>query len=696
MRTYVWKIGAAITLCLFWGGSLGAAQQPAPAESAKAPEQAPASVGAADHAKAYYHFMLARRYKELAGVYNRGDYIDRAIAEYKQAMAADPDSLFLRVELAELYAQVGRGGDSVHEAEAVLKIDPDYPDAHRLLANMYLHLLDTTQADRNATKENLGKAIEHLEALVRVTPSDTDSWLKLGRLYRATNQTSKAEETFRKVLKTDPASKVGLANLAELYIQQGDYDQAAEALSRIPEGEMDSQLLGMLAYAYIQTQHFDKAVATYEKALAQDPDNAELRRYYADALLNDGKIDAARVELQKTLKSDPEDGPTYLRLAQIDRQEGRFNEARQELEKAKALLPDKQEVLYEQALLEDTLGNDDKAVQILQGLVKQSERPQGQYTAAEASNRAIFLEHLGLAYREQEKFPQAIDTFQQIQALGKSQGPLAELLIIETLHLERQADKALAEAETAIQTYPQDRPLKIQRASLLGEKGRVDEAVAQLQSMLTQGPIDRGIYISIAQVYEQAKRYADAEQAVRKSLEMTPNSDDQDAALFILGSIYDRQKKYDLAEEAFKKVLSVNPLNASASNYLGYMLADRGVRLEESVKYIQKALELEPNNAAYLDSLGWAYFKMARYDLAAPHLEKAARKIQNDPTIHEHLGNLYLRMGKPALAREQWERALKEWPQATSGDFDAEQASQLQKQLDELKGRLGHDKSAQK
>jgi tetratricopeptide (TPR) repeat protein len=675
---------------------LVAAQQPEPAESVKAAEQAPASVGAADHSKAYYHFMLARRYKELAGMYNRGDYIDRAIGEYKQAMAADPDSLFLHVELAELYAQVGRGDDSVHEAEAVLKIDPDYPDAHRLLADIYLHLLDTTQADANATKENLSQAIAHLEALVRVDPNDTDSWLKLGRLYRATNQPSRAEETFRKVLKTDPGSKVGLANLAELYIQQGDYDRAAEALSQIPEDEMDSQLLGMLAYAYSQTHHFDKAVATYEKALAEDPDNAELHHYYADALLNAGKMDAARVELQKTLKSGSEDGPTYLRLAQIDRQEGRFDEARQELEKAKALLPDKQEALYEQALLEDTLGNDDKAVQILQGLVKQSERPQGKYTASEASNRAIFLEHLGLAYREQEKFPQAMETFQQIQGLGKSQGPLAELLIIETLHLERQTDKALAEAEAAIQTYPQDRSLKIQRATLLGEKGRVDEAVAQLQGMLSQGPSDREVYLSIAQVYEQAKRYTDAEQAVRKSLEMTPHADDQRPALFILGSIYERQKKYDLAEEAFKKVLAADPLDASAANYLGYMLADRGVRLEESVKYIKQALEIEPNNAAYLDSLGWAYFKMARYDLAAPHLEKAARKIQNDPTIHEHLGNLYLRMGKPALAREQWERALKEWPQATSSDFDAEEASELQKQLDQLNGRLAHDKSAQK
>ena len=122
------------------------------------------------------------------------------------------------------------------------------------------------------------------------------------------------------------------------------------------------------------------------------------------------------------------------------------------------------------------------------------------------------------------------------------------------------------------------------------------------------------------------------------------------------------------------------------------MLADRGVRLEESVKYIQQALNLDPVNGAYLDSLGWAYFKMGRYDLAAPPLEKAASKIQDDPTIHEHLGNLYLRMGKTAKAQEEWQRALKEWPTAVSSDFDADQAEQLQKQLDDLKNHAGHGK----
>ena len=127
----------------------------------------------------------------------------------------------------------------------------------------------------------------------------------------------------------------------------------------------------------------------------RSPITPNLRRYYADALLSAGKNAAARVELQKILKSEPDDGLSYKRLAMIDREEGRFDDARQELEKAKSLSPDDLEIPYQQALLESTVGNDDKAIEILQGLVKQSERPGGQYTVPEANNRALFLERLG-------------------------------------------------------------------------------------------------------------------------------------------------------------------------------------------------------------------------------------------------------------------------------------------------------------
>ncbi len=386
--------------------------------------------------------MLARRYKELAGVYNRPDYVDRAVSEYKQAIAADPDSHFLRIELAELYSLSGHTEEGIKEAEAVLKDDPDYPDAHRLLSRIYYHMIETAQGDQGVPKEDLAKAIEHLEALVRVTPSDTDSLLLLGHLYRVNNQPQKAEEVFHKVLQTDPDSKVGLANLAELDIQQNNFDQAIEALSKIPEGDMDTRLFHMLGYSYSQTQQFDKALDTYQKALAQDPDNTDLRRYYADALLSAGKNAEARVELQKVLKSEPDDGVSYKRLAMINREEGRFDDARQELEKARTLTPDDLEIPYQQALLESTVGNDDKAIEILQGLVKQTERPGGQYTVPEANNRALFLERLGLAYRDQEKFSPALDTFKQIQALGPLQGPRAAMLIIETLRLQHQPDKA--------------------------------------------------------------------------------------------------------------------------------------------------------------------------------------------------------------------------------------------------------------
>jgi tetratricopeptide (TPR) repeat protein len=699
MKIHVRKIAIAIGLCAMLGGSLWAAKKPAPPSAEKAAETAPKPAPtptAPDHASAYYHFMLARRYKELAGVYNRPDYIDRAVSEYKQAIAADPDSLFLRVELAELYWRSGHTPEGIAQADAVLKDDPNYPDAHRLLSRIYFHQLDSTQGDRTAAKENLTKAIGHLEALVRVSPSDTDSLLLLGRLYRANNQSAKAEEIFRKVLQTDPNSKVGLANLAELYIQQSAFDQAIDVLSKIPEGDMDSQLYGILGYAYSQTQHFDKAIEIYEKALAQDSENPDLRRYYADALLSAGKLAAARVELQKIIKNDPDDGLSYKRLAMINRQEGRFDDARQELAKAKSLSPDDQEIPYQQALLESTVGNDDKAIEILKGLAQQSERPGNQYTVPEANNRALFLERLGLVYRDQKNFSQAMDTFKQIQALGPLQGPRAEMQIIETLRLERQPDKALAEGNAAVKAYPKDQDLAILHSTMLGERGHVDEAVAQLQPFLTNRPIDRGVYISIAQIYLQAKRFDAAEQAIQKALDFSPNLEDQEYVLFVQASIFERQKKYDQAEQTFKKVLTVDPLNASASNYLGYMLADQGVRLEESVKYIQKALQLEPNNGAYLDSLGWAYFKMSRYDLAETPLEKAASLIQNDPTIHEHLGNLYLHMGKTAQAQEEWQRALKEWPEAVASDFDAEQARKLQKQLDELKSHSAHGKSSVK
>jgi tetratricopeptide (TPR) repeat protein len=668
-----------------------AAQAPAATAGPAPSQQASPSQTEPDHAAAYYHFVLARRYEELAGMQNRSDLIDRAIAEYQAALVADPGSLFVKTQLAELYYRISRVGDAVREAEAVLQANPDEVDAHRLLASIYLHSLGESEAAASS-EATLHKAITQFEAVTRLDPTDTDSLVALGRLYRLTNQSSKAEETFRKAIGTDPGSRPALTYLAQLYLDQGDYSDAITTLEKIPAGDMDPAALAMMGQAYMQNRDYDKAVAAYTQALQQDPDNQELHRYHAEALMAAGKTSDARTELQKILRTDPNDAQAWLRLGHLDRVEGKFDEAREELSKAKNLQSDNAEITYEQVLLEETAGNDEKAETLIEGLLKESQKPDGNYTLGEAANRAAFLERLGMIYRNQEKYDEALKTFRQILDLGPTQTPHGEALMIDTLRLARRPTQAMDEANAAVAKYPKDRQLAMLRASLLGEQGKPDEAIAALNSLLTGGPSDFDVLINIAQVSSQAKRYSDAEAAAQKALSVSNKPDDQENAHFILGSVYEREKRYDLAETEFKKVLASDPLRGDAANYLGYMLADRGVRLDESVKYIEQALQSDPNNGAYLDSLGWAYLKMNRPDLAERPLEKAAHLISNDPTILEHLGNVDLALGKPQAAEQEWERALKEWPQAVGSDFDADQAASLQKKLDDLRFRMAKGK----
>ena len=118
------------------------------------------------------------------------------------------------------------------------------------------------------------------------------------------------------------------------------------------------------------------------------------------------------------------------------------------------------------------------------------------------------------------------------------------------------------------------------------------------------------------------------------------------AITFELGAVFDKQKKFTDAEAAFQQVLTRDPENAAALNYLGYMLADRGERLDESVGYLKKALEIEPDNGSYLDSIGWAYFKQNKLDLAEANLRRAAEQLKTNSVIQSHFGEVLFKAGR--------------------------------------------------
>jgi tetratricopeptide (TPR) repeat protein len=118
------------------------------------------------------------------------------------------------------------------------------------------------------------------------------------------------------------------------------------------------------------------------------------------------------------------------------------------------------------------------------------------------------------------------------------------------------------------------------------------------------------------------------------------------------------------------------------------MLADRGVRLSEAMAMIRKAVELDPQNYAYLDSLGWVYYKTGQYALAEENIRKANERNSGDPTIHDHLGEVYERTGKLKQAVEQWERSLNEYSRSLPADADPEEVSKVQHKLDNARVKL--------
>ena len=123
-------------------------------------------------------------------------------------------------------------------------------------------------------------------------------------------------------------------------------------------------------------------------------------------------------------------------------------------------------------------------------------------------------------------------------------------------------------------------------------------------------------------------------------------------------------------------------------NYLGYMFADRGIRLDEAQQLILKALDLEPDNGAYEDSLGWVYYRQNRLDQAADELRLAVEKVGNDPTVHDHLGDVYFKQGKIREAIQQWEVSVSGWKAAAPGDQDPVELAKVTKKLEGARVRV--------
>jgi tetratricopeptide (TPR) repeat protein len=428
-----------------------------------------------------------------------------------------------------------------------------------------------------------------------------------------------------------------------------------------------------------------------------DRDNLDAIRGLAQNLLNDGQADAALEQYKVIADANPEDAQTYVRIAEIYRKQGKFDLALDNLKKAETMVQDSVEVPYNIAAIYQAQGRYDEAIPIMRDLLKKSEKPDGKYSNGEKSNRAVFLERLGTIYREQGNNQAANETFREIVALGdKEDIERGYQQIIDTWREAKEWQKATDVAKEAVQKLPTSRDLKMVLAAQQADMGDADKALKDVRAMLKgdANSDDRQVYITLSQMYSRLRRFSDAEQALDKAEQLSSKPEDKEYIWFLRGSTLEREKRYPEAEEQFKKVIASDPDHASALNYLGYMLADQNMKLEEALGYIKRAVDLDPSNGAYLDSLGWAYFRLGKYEMAEDNLLKASQKINTDPTVHDHLGDLYQKTGRLKLAATNWERALTEWNRTIAAEVDPAEQAQVQKKLDSAKMKLAKEEGA--
>jgi tetratricopeptide (TPR) repeat protein len=641
-----------------------AVQRPAP----------PASAGADKTAEAYAQFMLGHRLDE-------SDDEAGAIAAYTRAMDLDPSAADIPAELAGLYLRQNKAQEAMATAQQALKLAPTNREANRVLGVVYAALSES--GSDNAARPpdaksdaNLAKAIQYLEAAIDRLGGEADPNVRatLSRLYVRSGAYEKAIPLLTDLVNQETGWQDGPMMLAEAYAGAG---RAADAITWLEERTPDDpRLLPALADFYEREHRWSDAANAYSRALARTPRSVDLKSRYASALLNAGgreNIGKARDALTEVVAARATDARALYLLSQAQRRLGDYPAAEAS---ARRVIAQNSKSPWGYYALAESLEERHQYQAVIDELAHVVTEMRGK--SADASfDVGLLLPHLAFAYQELGQHDKAIASFEEARRLAPTDSAIAGYLIEANIAAKKYG-AAIEAAKAALVEHPNDLRLTRLQAQALRQSGKTDQGITLLEDAVKKHADEPLAYVWLAGFYSDAER---GPQAVKVLQEAQAKFPSDNSIAFELGAVYDKQKRFADAEAAFRKVLSRDPENATALNYLGYMLAERGERLDESVTYLKKALQIDPENGSFLDSLGWAYFKSDKLDLAEDNLRRAADQLKTNSVIQEHYGEVLFKLGR-------YDEAISAWTRALSGDGDSIDKGDIDKKIRAAKQKL--------
>jgi len=494
----------------------------------------------------------------------------------------------------EWYQLQGELDSAISEYHKALKADPQKEEIRLALAKAHYK------------KEEFEKALK--EALL-IQPKTSVVWSFLGDLYGRMRQMEKAIESYQKSVELDSTYTHPLWNLILLYQATGRIKEAGSAWKKIVElYPFNLEVRLQAASFFLKNTEYDEAERQYKKATQIAPDDRETWLGLAQTYEAMDDPENAIERYQRASSIGYPNVYITKRLVFLLKNQGRLKEAISEAEKLAELTPKDQttqNILAELYILNHQI---DKAESLLTA-VKQDY----------PSDYFVFLLS-GKAALEKKDFASAKENFKKTTTLNDS---LPDGWIYLGL------------------TYL--------------EEDSTRKAIEVFQDGLKNVEIKSGLYYYLGISHNRLEEYEKASVFFQKADSLSPNASH---ILFGLGSSLERIGQLDESIKVFERLLEIEPENDLVLNYLGYTLADRGIRLEEAKMMIEKALEKKPDNPAYIDSYGWVLFKLGEIDRAEENIRKAAELLDTDAVIFEHLGDILEAKGERQKAIEYWGKAL--------------------------------------
>lgn len=520
----------------------------------------------------------------------------------------------------------------------------------------------------------------HEEAREEIPNPDAYYHAVVGLQLENEGEEQAALKAYLTALRHDQNSAFLMTRVAALLNQFGDQKEALSYAERALQlHPKDPRVLNLLGNIYVASGQAEKGLGAFQRLVDLDPKRVDA--YYSLAGIYAARGDLAPAEeiIRKGLKADPASGLGYYYLGKIAFEKKAFEDALQYYRKALSLHPYFEQAHLEVAHIHELQEKPEEAEKVYRTILSEI-NPRSREATVRLVQLLIQGKELDEALRFLDEMAQSDPSNLDI--------PLQEALIwVE----KKEYAKAIEKVEAVMKGRPDDLRLRIYLASLyeeskeyekaislyedaLGREGKLYDVRIRLGALyfyklkkigeaLEQGNLARQIddrrpeaYLFNGLVLYEADRFEEAARIFLQGIEKNPKTPDLH---FHLGATYDKLHRFDDLIKQMERAIELDSNHANALNYLGYTYAEKGVRLNEAIELINRALAIRPDDGYFVDSLGWAYYKKGKIQEALEALKRAVSLVPEDPVIHEHLGELYLKQNRLDLAKEAWARSLK-------------------------------------